>query len=162
MHRFCANLEMHNQTKLELGHKMTEKFSSLVSLWLETEPIVLTAAPLPLETLLVNCGGCCGGGTMPLLREDVLLSGPLLSAHFSVLGLDSASLVSWAKPKEDGGRRRMILQGNQSRHAWVGHELAPMLQLTQDLSFCPTVTSWKCLPRGSRLPWKETCYLPVS
>ena len=34
---------------------------------------------------------------MPLLREDVLLSGPLLSAHFSAqleLGLDSASLVS--------------------------------------------------------------------
>ena len=36
-------------------------------------------------------------GTAPLLREDVLLSGPLLSAHFSAqleLGLDSASLVS--------------------------------------------------------------------
>ena len=44
----------------------------------------------------------------------------------------------------------MILQGNQSRYAWAGHELAPVLQLTHDLSFCPTVTSWKCLPRGSR------------
>ena len=36
-------------------------------------------------------------GTTPLLRGDVLLCGPLLSAHFSAqleLGVDSASLVS--------------------------------------------------------------------
>ena len=115
-------------------------------------------------------------GTMPSLGADfgrlfwpaqmhLLLCGPLLYARFSAqfeLGLDSASLVSWAKPKEDGGRWRTTLKGNQSRYAWVGHELAPMLQLTQDLSFCPTVTSWKCFPRGSRLPWKKTSYASLS
>ena len=50
-----------------------------------------------MKLILLSCGDCCGGGTTPLLREDLLLSGPPLYAHFSAqleLGLDSASLVS--------------------------------------------------------------------
>ena len=118
------------------------------------------------ETIQLLAGGdCCGGGNYATAKGGTLAKRPSTLCTFFCaleLGLDSASLVSWAKPKEDGGRRRMILQGNQSRYAWAGHELAPMLQLTQDLSFCSTVTSWKCLPHGSRLPWKETCYTSLS
>ena len=50
-----------------------------------------------MELILLAAATAAVEGTTPLLREDLLLSGPLHCAHFSAqleLGLDSASLVS--------------------------------------------------------------------
>ena len=100
-----------------------------------------------MKLILLGCGDCCGGGNYATVREDLLLGGPLLYAHFSArleLGLDSASLVSsqaqgrWRQSEECLTRKSM-----KACMGWA--ELAPVLQLDHDLSFCSTVTSWKCL-----------------